>query len=96
MQQASAHLEKTTGFKPLHSDEFHCLLGYRGTANASELRDEALLRQSALLGVLDALVGTANLNELCSESLHGCILALHILCRDTSALHAASYEALGH
>lgn len=77
-------------FKSLHPGEANYLLGYRSTASASDLHDEAMLRQGALLGVLDALVGTGNLNELCSESLHGCILALRILCRDTTALHAAS------
>lgn len=86
--------QEPIGFTPLHSAAVNCLLGYRSTAKAGELYDEAMLRQHAVLGLLDALTGTSNLHELCSESLHGCIQAIRILCSDTAALHAGAYEAM--
>lgn len=80
-------------FTPLHnSGEFDCLLGYRSDACATELYDEAMRRQRAVLGLLDALNGTPNLDELSSEPLNGCLQAIKILCGDGAALYAAAWE----
>ena len=44
------------GFAPLTPNDPSCLLGFRSDASASELYDEASLRQHAVLGLLGVLV----------------------------------------
>lgn len=85
---------KSVGFTPLHVDESDCLIGYRGDAHASELFDEAMLRQHAALGLLCALSGSPSLQELRSESLNGCIQAIRILCSDSAALHERARQVM--
>lgn len=82
------------GFTPLHADEPDCLIGYRSDAKASELFDEAMLRQHAVLGLLCTLSGASHLHESCSDSLNGCIQAIRILCSDTAALYAGAWQAM--
>lgn len=83
-----------TGFTPLHNRELNCLLGFRSDACASELYDEAIQRQHAVLGLLCALSGTPNLDELASEPLGGCIQAIRLLCSDATALYSAAWYSV--
>ena len=80
------------GFTPFHASELNCLLGFRSNAQASELYDEAMLRHHAVLGLLCALSGTSDLNELAGEPLNGCIQAIRLLCSDASALYSAAWD----
>ncbi|VXD03970.1 conserved hypothetical protein [Pseudomonas sp. 9AZ] len=82
------------GFTPLHADEFNCLIGFRSDAQASELYDEAMQRQHAVLSLLCALAGTPNLNELAGEPLSGCIQAIRLLCSDAAGLYSAAWESV--
>lgn len=83
----------TAGFIPLDACEPNCLLGFRSDAQASDLYDEAMRRQHAVLGLLCALSGTPNLNELASEPLSGCIQAIRLLCSDAAALYCAAWNS---
>ena len=80
------------GFTPLHASELNCLLGLRSDARASELYDEAMQRQHAAFGLLCALSGTPNLNELASEPLNGCNQAIRLLCSDAAGLYSAAWD----
>lgn len=84
----------TASFTALNADEHDCLLGYRSDAKASELYEEAMQRQHAVLRLLGALSGAPNLDELQADCLNGCFQAIRILCSDTAALHAGAYEAI--
>lgn len=79
-------------FSPLTIGEFGCLLGYRSDALASELYDEAHQRLHAVIGLLCALSGTPNLNELSSDVLNGCMQAIRLLSSDSAALYAAAWQ----
>jgi len=82
------------GFTPLHASELNCLLGFRSDALASELYEEATQRQQAVLGLLCALGGMSNLNELTSEPLNGCIQAIRLLCSDAVGLYSAAWDSV--
>lgn len=84
--------DSSPGFTPLHASEHSCLLGFRSDARAGELYDEAMQRQHAVLGLLCALSGTSNLNELSGEPLNGCIQAIRLLCSDAAGLYSAAWD----
>ena len=86
----STHL----GFSPFTIGEYDCLLGYRSNALASELYDEAQQRHNAVVGLLCALSGTPNLNELSSDVLSGCMQAIRLLSSDSAALYLAAWERI--
>jgi len=90
MQPSNASL----GFCPLHHDNHSSLLGYRSDAQAAELYDEAMQRQRAVLGLLGALSGTSNLNQLSDEPLDGCMQAIRLLCSDAAGLYSAAWEIM--
>src|SRR6218665_2521525 len=87
MHQTDTRLE-SAGFSPLHPDEHDGLFGYRRNATPGDLLDAATHRQNAAIGVLHALSGAPNLNELNSGILCQCFEALLVLCSDAQALHS--------
>jgi len=82
------------GFAPLTPNDPSCLLGFRSDASASELYDEASLRQHAVLGLLGVLSGTPSLSEFASEPLSACIQAIRLLCGDAAALYSAAWNSV--
>ncbi len=80
------------GFAPLSPNDPSCLLGFRSDASASELYDEASLRQHAVLGLLNALGGTPSSSELASEPQIACVRAISLLCSDAAALYSAAWN----
>lgn len=83
--------DSSPSFTPLHSSEHNCLLGFRSDAKATELYDEAMQRQHAVLSLLCALGGTSHLNELADEPLGGCFQAIRLLCSDAAGLYSAAW-----
>lgn len=82
------------GFAPLLPNDPRCILGFRSDASASELYDEASLRQHAALGLLGALSDTPSSSELASEPLSACIQAIRLLCSDAAALYSAAWNSV--
>ena len=82
------------GFTPLLAGEHLSLLGFRSDAQATELYDEAVQRQSAVLSLLCALSGVSSLNELSDEPLGGCMQAIRLLCSDAAGLYSAAWESV--
>lgn len=68
------------------------VLGYRADANFLELTDEANLRQSAALQLLEVLSGVEGFTEAADSDLAGCFLAVRLLVADAKALHAGACE----
>jgi hypothetical protein len=81
-------------FTPLHANEHDSLLGYRSDAQATELYDEAVQRQYAVLSLLCALSGASSLSELSDEPLGGCIQAIQLLCSDAAGLYSAAWKSV--
>jgi len=84
--------DSSPGFTPLHAGEHGSLLGFRSDAQATELYDEAVQRQCAVLSLLCALSGSSNLNELSGEPLSGCMQAIRLLCSDATGLYSAAWK----
>jgi hypothetical protein len=92
MQSGSNMPRPRPNFIPLNPNECFCLLGFRSDASASDLYDEAMMRQHFAHSLLSALGGTSNLNTLTRETLGGCIDGIRQLCGDSAGLYSAAWD----